>query len=102
MLGGALGVTAVASAFLQQRLTRDLLERRAREQATETAEDIANDLQEHIKPDSDEDDITERLKFAQRSHRSVANIELTFDSDEETTVSYNLDYKAEEPKIRST
>src|SRR5690606_26729267 len=27
--------------------------------------------------------------------------ELTFDSDEETTVSYNLDFKAEEPDIKS-
>lgn len=103
LLCAALVVTTVASTVIQVRWTREALEAQTEQQATETAVDIAADLERNIKEDWDEDDISERLKYEVRRHRTLANIELTIDSDEEdTTVSYHLGFQEEEPNIKST
>ncbi|MSP61842.1 MAG: HAMP domain-containing protein [Myxococcales bacterium] len=101
LLSAALVVTMVASTWLRIRLTRDRLERRARDQATETAADIASDLEQHIKEESDDDDISERLKFALRRHPTVANIEFRIESEEETTV-VGLAIAEEEARVSHT
>ena len=102
VLTAVLVVTTVASAALRLVLLRDRLETRAKAQARETATDIAADLERQIKDDWDDDDIAERLKFALRRHPSVANIEFSFDSDEETTVNFHLDFAAEEAQVKRT
>ncbi len=101
LLSAALVVTMVTSTWLRIRWTRERLERHAKEQASETAVDIASDLEQHMRDDADDDDIAERLKFELQKHRSVANIEFSYDTDEETT-SYVLIFTDEEPRIKKT
>ncbi len=102
LLSALLGITMVTSTWLRIRWTRERLERHAREKASETAVDIASDLEQHLKEDVDDDDIAERLKFELRRHQTVANIELTFDTDEDTTVNFHLNFTQEEPEIKKT
>ncbi|HEX2569959.1 MAG TPA: ATP-binding protein [Polyangia bacterium] len=102
LLSAALVVTIAATAWLRVRWTRETLDSRARDQADETAQAIAADLENSIKEDTDDDEISERLKYEQRKHRTVDKIEFTFDSDEDTTVSFHLDFAQEDPQIEHT
>jgi signal transduction histidine kinase len=102
LLSAALVATMVASTWARVRWTRQRLEQQALEQAKETASAIAADLEQHIKEDSDDDDISERLKFELRRHPSVSNVEFSFDSDEDTTVNFHLAFTEEEPRIQHT
>ena len=102
LLSAALVVTMVTSTWLRIRLTRDRLEQRAREQATETAVDIAADLEKDIKEDSDDDFVSDRLGYELRRHRSVANIEFSYDSDEDTRTAIQVGAARDRPEIKHT
>jgi two-component system NtrC family sensor kinase len=102
LLSAALVATIVTSTWLRIHLTRDRLEQRARQQATETAADIAADLEKDIKEDSDDDFVSERLRFELRRHPSVANLEFSYDSDEETRTDIRIGVTRETPEIKHT
>lgn len=102
LLSAALSVTMAAATWLRISWTRETLDARAHAQADETAVAIAADLEQNISDDTDEEEISERLKYQQRKHRAVDKIELTFNTDEETTVSFQLEVAEEDPHIERT
>ena len=99
LLSAALIVTMATATWLRVRWTRQTLDSRARAQAEETAVAIAGDLQAHLEDTSDEDAVAELLKDAQRRHRTVDKVEFTFETGENETVSFHLDFTAEDPRI---
>ncbi len=102
LLSAALVATIVTSTWLRIRLTRERLEQRARQQASETVADIAADLEKDIKEDSDDDFVSERLSFEARRHPSVANLEFSYFSDEETRTDIRIAARSETPEIKHT
>ena len=101
LLSAGLIATTLASTLLQVFWTNNVLEREAKTQAEDSARDIQADLEKTLKEDSDADDISDALKEELRFHPHVANIEVKYEGDEDTT-SFTLGFREEEPRIKST
>jgi signal transduction histidine kinase len=99
LLSAALVVTLVASTLLRIRWTRTRLEDQLRESARSTAEVVAADLLRRLTPDKDGDDVAEELQKVKLRHPVVADLQLTLDTDEDTTATFSLAPEADEPKV---
>ncbi len=100
LLSAALVVTMTVSTLLRIRWTRTRLETQLRNQAQDAADAIAADLTRQLTPDKDDEDISEELKKAMLRHPTVAGIRLNFDTDEETTATFELPSKTVEPTVK--
>ncbi len=79
--------TKIAPAAVHETLARHMLA---------DGYDMVLDLEKNLTVDADEDEISEQLKYQQRRHRNVVNLELTFNDEEDATVSYTLGFQEEE------
>jgi len=99
LLSAALVVTLVASTLLRIRWTRTRLEDQLKESARSTAEVVAADLLRRLTPDKDGDDVAEELQRVKLRHPVVADLQLTLDTDEDTTATFSLAPETDEPKV---
>ena len=99
LLSTALVVTMLASTLLRIRWTRLRLEDQLRVSAQDTAEAIAADLSKRLTPDKDGDEVADELSKVKLRHPVVADLQLTFDTDEDTSTTFSLPSNTDEPQV---
>lgn len=99
LLSATLVVTTAVSTLLRIRWTRDQLDSQLRTSAIATAEAVAVDLSRRLTPDKDGDEVGEELARVKLRHPGVEKMDLTFDTDEETTSVFSLTSAMDEPQV---
>jgi signal transduction histidine kinase len=99
LLSAALFVTMAVSTYLRIRWTRIRLETQLRESAKDTAEAIAADLTKRLTADKDGDEVADELAKVKLRHPVVADLQLTLDTDEDTTSTFSLPANTDEPQV---
>jgi signal transduction histidine kinase len=100
LLSSALVAIMVPATLLRIRLTGTSLEDQVRKAANDTAEVIARELSQRLTPNMDDDDIAEEVQKVKLRHPIVSLLELTWDSDEDTTKTFSLPPETEETVVR--
>jgi len=99
LLTAALVVTMAVSTLLRIRWTKTQLEDQLDKSARETAELIAAELNKRLTPDKDGDEVAEELAKVKLRHPVVADIQLTFEIDDDTTSTFSLGSNMDEPQV---
>src|SRR5205814_575648 len=99
LLSTALIITMAVSTLLRIRWTRLRLEDQLKESAKDTLEAIAADLTNRLTADKDGDEIADELAKVKLRHPVVADLQLTLDTDEDTTSTFSLPSNVDEPQV---
>ncbi|MDB4968116.1 MAG: Signal transduction histidine kinase [Myxococcales bacterium] len=86
LLSAALIVTMIVSTWVRLRWTERRLEDQLRQSAQDTAVAIADELVKSLRIDTDQDEMSELLKEAERRHPGAINLKLTLSPDDEETI----------------
>jgi two-component system NtrC family sensor kinase len=102
LLSAALVVTMIVSTWVRMQWTQRRLEDQLRQSAQDTAVAIADELVKKLRIDTDEDEMNELLKDAERRHPGTTNLTLTlYPEGEETITTYELGVGMTDAKVAS-